>query len=208
MTKLIFVRHGESEYNRIKRFTGQKDIPLTSLGEKQAELTCAFVLSHYKIDVLYSSDLSRAVRTIQPIADALGLPIHTDARLREVHLGRWTDAYIDDVKNSERSAYLAYRAGAPAPEGESFAQMQDRVLQAATEIAKANDGKTVAVASHGGAIRALLAKLLNADMGGVSTISNGSVSEIFYEKGVWTLGKLSQDEHMQEFYSAQDAFTN
>jgi broad specificity phosphatase PhoE len=208
MTKLIFVRHGESEYNRIKRFTGQKDIPLTSLGEKQAERTCAFVMKNYKIDALYSSDLSRAIQTIQPIADALGLPIDTDSRLREIHLGRWTDAYIDDVKNRERSAYLAYREGAPAPEGESFAQMQARVLQAATEIAKANDGKTVAVASHGGAIRALLAKLQNTGIGGVATISNGSVSEVFFEHGVWTLGKLSQDAHMQEFYSAQDAFTN
>ena len=208
MTKLIFVRHGESEYNSAKRFTGQKDIALTALGEKQAQLTCAFVMEHYKIDCIYSSDLSRAVKTIQPIADALDLPIHTDARFREVHLGDWTDRYIDEIKSEEEQAYLAYRNGAPAPNGESFVQMQERVLAGATEIAKANDGKTVAVASHGGAIRALLVKLQNVDIGGVSAVSNGSVSEVFYENGVWTLGKISQDAHMKEFYSAADAFTN
>lgn len=89
MTKLLFVRHGESIYNNASKFTGQKDIPLTELGEKQAEVTGKFLWENYPIDAVYSSDLSRAVNTAKPLADKLGLPIHTDPRFREIDLGEW-----------------------------------------------------------------------------------------------------------------------
>ena len=208
MTTLLFVRHGESAYNNLKKFTGQKDIPLTALGEKQAEVTSEFLLKNYEIDEVYSSDLSRAVATVQAVADATQKTVKTDARFREVHLGRWTDMYIADVKEKDADAYLRYRQGEAAPGGESFKQMQNRVFEGALEVAKANLEKTVVIASHGGAIRSFLMKVTETQEIKMPIVSNASVTEVFFDGENFTLGKTAQDEHLREIYSAQDAFAN
>ena len=81
MTRLILIRHGESEYNLIRRYTGQSDIDLTDKGRLQASITGEYILANYKIDEIWSSDLRRAIDTARPIAEPLGLPIKTDKRL-------------------------------------------------------------------------------------------------------------------------------
>jgi probable phosphoglycerate mutase len=88
MTKIIIVRHGESKTNELGLLVGQGDFPLTDLGLAQAEQT-AEALAGEQIDAVYSSDLCRASRTAQPIAEALGLPLELDARLREIDMGLW-----------------------------------------------------------------------------------------------------------------------
>ena len=65
MTTLIFVRHGQSKYNRSRKFTGQQDAPLTMLGREQAERT-AIYLDRFPITRIYASDLIRAVQTAEP----------------------------------------------------------------------------------------------------------------------------------------------
>ena len=90
MTKLIFLRHGESEYNRIKKYAGQLDVPLSEVGKQQAIIAGSYIAKNYKIDEIYSSNLSRAIETAQPIANA----IHIDKRLSELDSGVWTDQYI------------------------------------------------------------------------------------------------------------------
>lgn len=208
MTKLLFVRHGESIYNNEKRFTGQKDIALTELGMRQAQVTGAFLLKNYTIDVIYSSDLSRAVCTAKPVADALGLEIHTDPRFREVNLGDWTDEYIAVVKTQRAEEYARYCQGEAAPGGESRAQLRDRVYEAALEIAKQNPHKTVLITAHGGSIRALLAKIGQETNVQVPISSNASVSEVLFDGERFALGQVGMDAHLKELYSMQDEFLN
>ena len=83
MTRFIIIRHGLSVYNEARRFQGHLDIPLHAIGLEQADASAKYVLENYKIDRVYSSDLCRASRTAQPIADGLGLPLELDKRLRE-----------------------------------------------------------------------------------------------------------------------------
>ena len=71
--RLIVVRHGETLYNIQNRITGQSDVPLSPLGERQAELVGAY-LAHEKIDLIVSSDLQRARVTAQAIALSHNLP--------------------------------------------------------------------------------------------------------------------------------------
>ena len=207
MTKLLFVRHGESIYNNASKFTGQKDIPLTELGKKQAEITGKFLWENYQIDAVYSSDLSRAVATAKPLADKLGLPIRTDARLREIHLGEWTDVDIMTVKRDRADEYARYCNGEPAPGGESRRQLWERVYQAVLEIAKANEGKTVLITSHGGAIRGFLTQIVEEGVQ-LPISSNASVSEVSFDGEKFTTQKLAMKEHLQELYTMQDAFLN
>ena len=81
-TKIIIIRHGFSETNKSKKFTGQMDIGLSDVGKKQAELVSSYLYDNYKIDKIYSSDLSRAVNTIKPLADKLGTSVVTNKGLR------------------------------------------------------------------------------------------------------------------------------
>lgn len=211
MTKILLVRHGYSEYNHVKKFTGHLDIPLTPLGVKQAEVTAKYLLETYTIDAIYSSDLSRAVNTAKPVADALGLPVQTDKRLRELNLGDWTDMYIADVKEKYPVEYEAYRKGARCLGGESADELKDRALQAVYEIAQTNEHKTVLITAHGGTIRAILRGLQNlsvAEASKVPIVSNNSVTEICYQDGAFQVVKISYDEHLTKLKTWQEKELN
>ena len=211
MTKLLCIRHGYSEYNHLKKFTGQLDIPLTPLGIQQAEITAQYLLETYKIDAIYSSDLSRAVHTAKPVADALGLSIVTDKRLRELDLGDWTDMYIAEVREKYPVEYEAYRKGARCLGGESLDELKDRALSAVYEIAQANEGKTVLIAAHGGTIRAILRGLQNLSVEEaekVPIVSNNSVTELDYANGSFEIIKISYDEHLSKLKTWQEKELN
>ena len=96
MTTLIFVRHGQSQSNLEKRFTGQGNTELTKLGRMQAERTAAF-LKDYPIEAVYASDLNRAMDTARPTAQMHGLEVIPDPMLREVNAGLWEEKPYDEL---------------------------------------------------------------------------------------------------------------
>ncbi len=211
MTKLIFVRHGYSEYNQLKKFTGHLDIPLATLGKEQAEVTTKYVQSAYKIDAVYSSDLSRAVQTAQPVATALGLPIVTDERLRELHLGVWTDMYIAEVKEKYPAEWEVYQNGGRCLGGESEQELQIRAVQAVREIAQKNEGKMVLITTHGGTLRAILRYCYQSageDENLAPIATNNSVTEIHYTNGEFRIVKVSYDEFLNELRIEQENVLN
>ena len=160
MTRLILIRHGESEANVKEIGAGQIDYPLTELGNKQAQLAAEYLLANESIDVIYSSDLQRAYDTALPVAKALNLPILTDRRLREMDTGEWAgmtfrvreERYPEEVRKL-REDYSHMRF----PGGESIAEVYERIVSCISEIAKENDGKTVLIATHAGALRNYMA---------------------------------------------------
>ena len=88
-TTVILVRHGETPYNKAKRYQGHLDIPLNEVGINQAKLL-AKSLKDYPIDVFISSPLQRAYVTTETVAKAKGMTIaYTDDRLKEIDYGDW-----------------------------------------------------------------------------------------------------------------------
>ena len=75
MTKFIIVRHGQSKANENGYLVGCTEAPLSTLGKKQAELACKYILNTYKINAIYSSPLSRACNTVKQVANELNLPM-------------------------------------------------------------------------------------------------------------------------------------
>ena len=88
MTTILFARHGETDWNRARRYQGHADESLNELGRAQAR-QLAEELSARTISAVYSSDLRRASETAEIVAASLGLSVSLDARLREIDVGSW-----------------------------------------------------------------------------------------------------------------------
>ncbi len=161
--RLIVWRHGRTEWNVDQRFQGQADIPLDSVGVAQAR-EAAQVLAGLSPSAIYASDLSRTFQTATALADVTGLPITTDKRLREIHVGSWEGLLGSEVAEVDPEAAAKLHAGEDvrrSATGESVAEVGERTGAALAEIgAGAEDGSTVVVATHGLAGRAGVCQLV------------------------------------------------
>ena len=202
MTKFIIVRHGQSKSNEGGYLAGVTDVPLSSLGEKQANAVCQYILNKYKIDAIYSSPLERACNTVKGVADALNLPIIKDERLIEFDFGDLEGLTLDEIKSNYDNAYgkWAKDPGVYVPQGgESMTHLQSRVVESLKEIAKKEDGKTVLIGSHSSVIRALqcyVQGLPLTKMKNTSWVVNGSIADIDFDGEDFYIYKFGYDGHL------------
>ena len=98
MTRLIFIRHGQSEANAQNRFAGQTNVPLTELGKAQAKCAAEYIVKREKIDKIYSSDLQRAHNTALPVSELTGIPINDATELREICAGIWEGRLANEIE--------------------------------------------------------------------------------------------------------------
>lgn len=197
-TRLIFVRHGYSQANEKNIFAGITDVPLTELGKEQAVLTANY-LSQYDIDVLYSSDLKRAVQTAQPIAEQTGLPIILNEKLREMDLGEWEELPFEAVvKNypKEYDLWMTDVGNAAAPGGESIAELRKRIITAVEEITAKHRCKTVCVVTHAEAMRMLFWTWTEKRLADIPYVPNSSVTVVEYQKNRYRVVLDGFAEHL------------
>ena len=151
MTRLILIRHGETLWNTERRMQGQQDSPLTERGVWQARCL-GERLKTLAFTALYSSDLGRALRTAQGIAQATGHAIVEDARLRERHFGVFEGMTRAEMQAHDPEIYDRFLARDPhyaLPGGESPAAFFERCRAALEELAARHAGATIAVVTHG-----------------------------------------------------------
>jgi alpha-ribazole phosphatase len=155
---LIVVRHGQTLFNVEGRFTGQLDIPLDALGERQAEALGQW-LAETHLDAVVSSDLRRARATAQAIARYHGLPVEEDTDLREIAFGVWEgDTYAEVVARDEALAqrWQADPTRCAPPGGETVTELHARVVRALERWRGRYPQGTILWAVHGGVIEVLL----------------------------------------------------
>lgn len=203
-TRFILVRHGESQANLENRFAGQIDIPLTKTGRMQAQCTGEF-LKNEKIDVFYSSELSRAYETACIVAKHHNLPVTKVKGLNEINGGQWENKTYPEIKKAFPENYNVWNTTIGLTQcngGESVEQVQQRVYATIEKIAEENAGKTVFIGFHGMSLRSFLCKVLNLSLDQMHTgsvwASNASITYVDYENGVFTLIKHSYDEHLKD----------
>lgn len=158
MTRLILIRHGETDWNVEGRWQGQADVPLNERGRQQSEAV-AELLRDVPIEAIYASDLQRAYETARAIARVKGLPIQTDPRLREIHQGEWQGLLATEIK-AKYAEQFERRQRDPLhiapPGGETVAQVRERVTAAVEEIIRKHPHGTVVIVSHGFALALVL----------------------------------------------------
>lgn len=160
MIRLIAVRHGETDWNRIRRLQGHTDIPLNANGFAQAD-RLAEALAGEPIAAVHASDLSRAVATAEPAARRLKLPIRRDPRLRERDYGVLEGKTFPEILASFPDEAERLRLRDPAhtiPGGESQRSFYHRVVEAVSSIANGgaagglDDGDALLIVTHGGVL--------------------------------------------------------
>lgn len=200
--RLILVRHGESEWNRIGRYQGQQDAPLSELGLRQAE-ALAHRLQNEQLDAIYTSPLQRARRT----AEAIGrfhpsLPLHQDPALMEIDHGEWEGLYAVEVRERYGDLLDEWRSfptRCQMPKGESFSNILKRTLDFRERVCRELSGDaSVVVSTHDVVVKILIADALGMHMDRINRlwITNASVSVIEYTDDLPFLVSLSEACHL------------
>jgi broad specificity phosphatase PhoE len=154
VSTLLLVRHGETDWNRDGRWQGHSDTQLNDVGRKQAARLAAAL---HGVDVVYSSDLSRARETAEILAARLELPVHVDARLRERSFGTWEGKTGPEIEADFADAHARWLAGEGpgADDAEPFEAFAARVHAFLAEAIERHPDETVLVVAHGGSIRVI-----------------------------------------------------
>lgn len=175
MTIVYLVRHAQAEGNLYRRCHGWYNSRITAKGMRQiAALEVRF--RGIPVDAVYSSDLLRTMTTAQAVCRPKCLPLHTAPQLREIHAGSWEDRPWGELLHREPDSLLGFwRSDCrwSAPGSETFPAVRDRISAAVERIAAAHPGQTVAVFSHGAAIRCALSRWLQLPEDRIGTVPHG-----------------------------------
>ncbi|MEG0321418.1 MAG: bifunctional histidine phosphatase family protein/GNAT family N-acetyltransferase [Oscillospiraceae bacterium] len=188
MTQIYLIRHAEAEGNLYRRIHGWYNSLITENGYKQLE-TREERFRDVNIDAAYSSDLFRTMTTAGAIFRPKGLLLQIEPNLREVKMGDWEDHPWAELEQTDADRMKLFSSGDPtwqAPHGESYPAVQARALTAVQKIAAENPDKTVAVFSHGMAIRAILTALHGLPIERMKEIPHGdntAVNLLQFENG-------------------------
>ncbi|GAA4906746.1 alpha-ribazole phosphatase [Tessaracoccus lubricantis] len=186
-TRLVLLRHGETDHNAQGRFQGHADVPLNEKGRRQAE-AARERLATYHFDAVHTSPLSRAVETARIARPEAELVM--DERLMEINVGSWAGLTWAEVHALMPDYEAKYADGVDfrrSPEGETLAEVVERGRPAVLEIAERHDGGSVLVVSHGLFLNRVLHSLLGVEGRVLGSLTNAHHSELGYSHGAWRL---------------------
>lgn len=201
MTAILLARHGESDWNRDRRWQGHADRPLTNLGREQAR-ALADRLAATELDAVYSSDLERARETAAIVAEPHQLPVKELPDLREVDVGSWSGLTRAEAEERFPNAFRRWAEGGEGwDDGETYEQLSERVVGAVLAIAARHPRERVLLVAHGGSIRAVHAAALGVDVHAYRRIQrvepNATLSAVCVEDG--RLTELCRAEDLDRF---------
>lgn len=202
--RLLLARHGQTSYNRERRFTGWDDPPLTQRGKAEARALGRRLIDE-RIDAVYSSDLRRAAETsaiaVARHPAASGVPLLQDAALREANFGEWQGLTFDKAIERDpdpAAALLARSIDFCAPGGETIPQVHARVDGFLRRLHQDHDGATILLVASGGPLQILVAALFGIPIEGHwrLAVNNGALSVVNFVEGEPILTLLNDRSHL------------
>ena len=200
MSRIMMVRHGETQWNADRRSQGWMDPPLNENGMRQAELAGEHIRAHFEFERVISSDLTRCTMT----ADRLGLDYSTEPMLREINTGAFAGLLIDDIEKRFPDVVDYWeRDIGRAPDGESWLDLAARAGSFVAESGILEIDGDVCLVSHGGTIRALLSVFLGLNIGSVRNFAqnNTGITIVSHEmvdgEPSFGLELLNSTEHLR-----------
>lgn len=196
-SRILFVRHGTTTYNRQGRIQGQTDVPLTPLGKQQAR-KIAERLSSEPLERIYTSPLTRASRTAEIVAEPHGLAPFEISGLAERTLGEYEGKNATDVLAQLKRRGLSWCELKPE-DGEGWTEFADRALTTISCIAEAHDGETVVIVTHSEVNKAILSRAMfsSIELRGRINQDNGAVNELRTDSGnSWQVISINDTSHL------------
>ena len=203
-TRICFVRHGETNWNAERRMQGHIDIPLNANGISQAErLANALIRVKHSFDVIYSSDLERALHTANAVARALSLDVQITPRLRERNVGKLqglllaeAPALLPEIWQRHITRELDHDLGG----GESIRTFHQRMQNTLELFLSEHRGQSVLAVSHGGSLdmiyRIVTQQALDAER--VAVVPNTSLNWITHDGSTWSVECWADTSHLSE----------
>ncbi len=182
-TLVLLVRHGQTPTTGTTLPGRAKGLHLSEAGRSQAEAAAARIAALKDVAAVYASPLERTRETARPIAAARGLEVQVDRGLLECDFGSWTGSELKALmKQPEWQTVQRYPSGFRFPDGESFAEMQTRMVGALDRLVARHPGQTVVAVSHADPIKAALAQALGThlDLFQRIVVSPCSISAVLY----------------------------
>lgn len=207
-TTLTLIRHGETDWNRVKRIQGHTDIALSTEGERQAvllgERIAREVAAHgHVFDHVLTSDLQRAAQTAAPVAHACGLPLVRTASLRERHYGTFETRMPDEIQAAFPQEYSRWQSRDPdfvIPGGESTRGFYTRITDFVVQLVREYEGQHLALVAHGGVLDCCyrLATGLALSEPRAYPLLNASVNRLAYDGARWQVLSWGDVTHLDD----------
>jgi len=203
-TRICFVRHGETNWNAERRMQGHIDIPLNANGISQAErLANALIRVKHSFDVIYSSDLERALHTANAVARALSLDVQITPRLRERNVGKLqglllaeAPVLLPEIWQRHIARELDHDLGG----GESIRTFHQRMQDILELFLNEHRWQSVLAVSHGGSLdmiyRIVTQQALDAER--VAVVPNTSLNWITHDGSTWSVECWADTSHLSE----------
>jgi probable phosphoglycerate mutase len=206
-TEIILIRHGETEWNAVRRLQGHTDIVLNAEGERQAA-ALGVSLQQERLVAIISSDLQRAKQTAKAVANWHGLPVQIDPALRERCFGGFEGLKYDEIVHRYPAEFAAWQAREPdvmlpkdeaGNAAETFRQFYHRCLQAFETWAKRYPGQTIALVAHGGVLECAYLAACEIPLGTARNfqVFNASVNRLSWEDGKLSLRVWGDCAHLE-----------
>ncbi len=197
--RVIFIRPGETDWNRLDRWQGWIASPVNAHGRLQVEALASF-LRNIGIGALYSSDLKRAVQTSEIISEKTGVKPVYDPDLRERNIGSWQGLMLEELRDwypEEYGQYISNPDEYRVPGGETLREVQKRMRRAFDRITADETAETVAIVTHTVTIRTVLESLVEGYLAGNMRLPNSSVTTIRYVDDAWSIVAFNDVEHLE-----------
>lgn len=208
-TEIILIRHGETEWNLTGRWQGHADSALSARGIAQAQ-ALGERMKGEDVDVVYASDLERALHTSRLVGGPSGWQARSMPALRERDLGVLEGLTTDEMKETQPDVYQSFMEGGPdyqPPGGESFRQFFDRCSRAIDSLANEHSGQKVVAVTHGGVLGAVFRKVLKISLEAERNflLLNCSINRIQKSQTNWSLVSWGDIAHLQDLDSLDDS---
>lgn len=203
-TRFCLIRHGETTWNTERRLQGHTDTPLNSRGEIQArQMAQALKNASLSFDILYSSDLQRAVNTANAIEQLFGVQATIESALRERHFGVLQGLSIEQAPIAHPAiwqAHIARELDHDLAGGESILQFAARVEGVIEKLRMLHSGKTILLVSHGGTLDMMYRIASKQSLGSerIVSVPNASLNWIEHNDQGWSVERWADTRHLED----------
>ena len=199
-TEIIFIRHGETEWNSQQRMQGHSNSDLSSVGQAQIQALGQW-MKNVPFDLIYSSDSLRAKQTAEAITQFSGHELQFDQRLREKNLGVFEGLTSEEARERHPEVFRLFKTAGSKyviDEGESTQQLQDRALEIVNEIRIKHPEERVLLVTHGGFIRVVMKHSLGLSLETPTRflIRNTGVFRLVWEDK-WLVSQMGGVSHLE-----------